>query len=188
MVPQSLLPRFSVLGITRESIPCFPKCRPPMAPMNLSQTRSLAPGQAADLLQLLELQAHWQLTTETALPPGSSYSTQDLHRRQRTFEEFRAKQQVYCGVYKTTRIPDPCSTHPSRFRAWCEMILALIDLAEPKVDTVHLIASAYRAADTIAKRSQRPLLDRSPATPDALRNLDVILAWCDGMPAVVHPE
>jgi hypothetical protein len=144
-----------------------------MPQLSLAHAENLDPAQAAELLRVLELEAAWEVTTDSTAGGVAG----DLRRRQHAFEEYRAGLAAYAARYRTDRVPEITPGVPDRLKVWCQTLRALIGKAEPKSRPVVLVAKAYRLADRIAARTNQP----PPGHPstDPAEGLDAVIAWCE---------
>lgn len=153
-----------------------------MPQMTLALAETLDPVQAAELVRVLDLEAAWEAAKGTA----GEYTLRDLHLRQKSFEEYRARLAAYAASYRTTRVPELSPTAPDRLRVWCQTVRAVAARAGGTEYPRNIVARAYRAADRVAGRLGRPPVERpAPQAPDDVtRALEAIIAWCDGVKPV----
>jgi hypothetical protein len=139
--------------------------------MTLPVARSLEPAQAAELVQVLELEAAWEGTMDPALRG----TVDNLRQRQAAFEAYRARLSVYLAAHKTNRVPEITPSGPERLGVWCQMIRVLVASAGVPAET--LAAKAYRMADRVAARTNQPPPER--LSGGVLERLDAVIAWCE---------
>jgi hypothetical protein len=78
---------------------------------------------------------------------------------------------------------------PARLAAWCRVLRVVFGRAEG-ASPAHLMGKVYRLADRVAARAGKEPVRRGPAAdlPAAVRELDVVIAWCGPEPMRVPPE
>jgi hypothetical protein len=151
---------------------------------------NLSPAQAIDLALLVDLEARWEnLRGTPARAPGGP-GTQDLQGKQKAYEAFRARLAAYNKRYAPAHAAELLLNTPSRLGKWCRAMGRLYAQVEDHAQApcpVHLVEKAYRWADRVADRAQRERLVR-PAAPAtlaaAIRDLDALAQWCDGLARV----
>jgi hypothetical protein len=155
--------------------------------MSESAAEMLDPAQAAELSQVIDLQARWENMRDDPERVGVGFSTPDLQGRQRAYEMFRARLAAYTARYRAAQVPELTLNTPDRVGAWCRAVRAVFRQAEPGAGSnrpTHAVEKAYRLADRIAARLKTGPVGRevSPGgTPSAVRNLDAVIRWCDGL-------
>jgi hypothetical protein len=151
---------------------------------------ALAPAQAAELALLIELEARWENLRTPRSPSAEEPSANDeLHAKQKAYDAFRARMRTYNLRHKPAHVPELLLNTPARLGAWCRWVRKVYGLAEhdaPVPCPAHLVEKAYRSADKLAGKVAREPAARS-APPDttqaALRELEALAEWCDGLAA-----
>ena len=113
-------------------------------------------------------------------PSKSSTSFNHLDYRQKAFHAFQKSWQEYAAKYPNLQLPVPTQTTTDRLAIWCGVLRVLFRQAEG-LSLLRVMTKVYRLADVIAaKMGEQPVL-RTPAENlvDAVRELDVVIAWCD---------
>lgn len=156
-----------------------------MPQMSLAFAESLGSAQAAELLTVLELQATWE-ETKTLSSEADGYTVKDLHRRQRTYDDYFGPLSAYYAHYQTTRIPELSPTSVDRLRTWCETVQVILRRAETPIHPIQTVARAYRAAERIAVRTQRtaPEHQANNDVNAAIQSLAAIIEWCNVKEAI----
>ena len=156
--------------------------------MSESAAEMLDPAQAAELSRVIDLQARWENMRDDPARVGAGFSTPDLQGRQRAYETFRARLAAYTARYRAAQVPELTLNTPDRVGAWCRAVRAVFRRAEPvgvgSDRPTHAVEKAYRLADRIAARLKTsPLGRESPpdGIPSAVRDLDAVIRWCDGL-------
>jgi hypothetical protein len=153
--------------------------------MNERAAEKLDPEQAAELARVIDLQSRWEnMRGET----GDSVA--QLHAIQKAFEAYRVGLAEYAARYRSEQVPDLSPSGPDRLGAWCRAVRAVCRRAEGCDCPSHLVAKAHRMADRIAARvGADPVAREPPAdTAGAIRQLDAVIAWCDGLVGLRPPE
>ncbi|HEX4610719.1 MAG TPA: hypothetical protein VH092_21190 [Urbifossiella sp.] len=144
---------------------------------------SLSPDQAAELIRVMELQACWENLRDD--PTAGGAHGPGLRERQRRYDAFRAGLAGYTARYRAGEIPELTLNSPERVGLWCRAVRAVCGRAGVGAEApVHVVGKAYRLADRIATRLKVPVADRDGQTAgmeNAIRGLDAIIAWCDGL-------
>jgi hypothetical protein len=156
-----------------------------MTPTTLTTTHPLSPRQAADLAELVELEAHWEnLRAAPVRTAAVRSTTQDLHVMQKAYEAFRARLAAYNTHYPPGHIPELLLNTPGRLGPWCRRMVDLYVQVEHDSQVpspVQVLAKAYRWADKIAGRTGKACPPRSTPAGDlqaAIRELDALGKWC----------
>jgi hypothetical protein len=108
---------------------------------------------------------------------------------QTTFEAYRSALAAYSARYKSDAVPEIASSIVERVAAWCRTVRAVIRRAEGQAGAVcpdHVVAKVYRLADRVAERSRVEQVARGSAPEGlwaAIRELDAVIRWCDGLSA-----
>jgi hypothetical protein len=149
---------------------------------------ALGPAQAAELALLIDLEARWEnLRTPPSRTPQAPSTTQDLYAKQKAYDAFRSKMRAYNLRYTPAHIPELLLNTPARLSQWCRRMRDLYRLLEqdPRVPCpIHLVEKAYRSADKLAGKVAREPASRSvppETTSAALRELEALAEWCDGL-------
>jgi hypothetical protein len=143
-----------------------------------SSAERLDPVQAAELARVLDLQSRWE-----NMRADCGDSTTRLQSLQRAFEAYRVRLTEYKTRHRSHEIPDQSPSSPDRLGAWCRMVRVLFTrAAEGNECPAQVVTKAWRLADRIAARAKlEPVGRESPAgnMAEAIRQLDVLIAWCD---------
>lgn len=146
---------------------------------------NLAPAQAVELAQLVDLEARWEnLRTTAVRAPQAHLTTQDLQGKQKAYEAFRAKLAAYNKRYAPAHVPELLLNTPVRLGIWCRAMRDLFSRVahEPQVHyPAHLLEKAYRWADRVAGRLSKDRVERTGPPGDlesAVRELDALSRWC----------
>jgi hypothetical protein len=143
----------------------------------------LAPEQAAELARVMDLQACWENLRDD--PDASHANGPGLRERQRRYDAFRSALTTYTARHKSASLPELTLNAPERLGGWCRAVRIVCERAGAEAEApVHVVGKAYRLADRIASR-----LKVAPAAREekvegvyaAIRALDAIIAWCDGL-------
>ena len=170
-----------------------------MARLTALAAESLPPDQAAELARVMELQAGWENLRDD--PAAANAHGPGLRERQRRYDAFRSGLSGYTARHRTADLPELTLSSPERVATWCRIVRAVCRRAADGADApTQVVAKAYRLADRIATRLKVAPADREdgPAgMAGAVRGLDAIIAWCDGLtggrgaaapePAAYHP-
>ncbi len=165
-----------------------------MAQITEAQIATLDPTQAADLSVLVDLEACWENLRHAPLPNvDAKTSLKDLSAKQKAYDAFHIRLVAYNKQYTPAHVPELLLNNPSRLGAWCR-VMRILFLRRPQDAhnpcPVHLLEKAYRWADRIGARMNKNLLIRKtpPITlEDAIRNLEALVQWCDGLIHSDHP-
>jgi hypothetical protein len=167
-----------------------PPARNVVAQLSERAAEDLAPAQAAELVEILDLEARWE-NLRAERPGGTpGHDTVTLRNRQRTFEAYQSRLAGYMARYKTTRVPELTPNGPQRLGNWCRTVRAVL-LRAGEGCPVHAIEKAHRLAGRIAGRVRAEALGRDdlPETvAGAIRELDTLVRWCDGLLMGDPPE
>jgi hypothetical protein len=146
--------------------------------MNESHAEKLDPERAAELARVLDLQSRW----ENMRADGSD-SVAQLQALQKAFEAYRTRLAEYSARYRGGQFPDLSPSGPDRLGAWCRAVRAVFRRAEGCECPAHVVAKAHRMADRIAARVRVEPVGREPPSDlvGAIRQLDGVIAWCDGL-------
>jgi len=155
--------------------------------MNESVAQRLDPDRAAELTRVLDLQSRW----ENMRAEGSA-STSQLQALQKAFEAYRVRLAEYTARHRSVQTPDLSPSGPSRLSAWCRAVRAVFQRAADGCDCpAQVVTKAHRLADRIATRvSAKPVTRELPPTDmaSAIRQLDSLITWCDGLVVPRTPE
>jgi hypothetical protein len=153
------------------------------------------PAQAAELARLVDLEACWENLRKGPSPRGPAAGLiQDLKARQKAYEAFHDKLVAYNKRYRPAHVPELLLNTPVRLAAWCRTMRDLYCQVEhvlPGHSPVHLLEKAHRWADRVADRLNRSRT--GPSTPPgtvgaAIRELDGLIRWCDGLAGVTTAD
>jgi hypothetical protein len=149
---------------------------------------NLGPAQAAELAQLVELEARWEnLRAAPATGADGKPTTPELQAKQRAYDAFRAKLAAYNKRYMPAHVPELLVNTPIRLRQWCRAMrnLYLNIEADPQGhNPSHLLEKAYRLADRVARNTGAAPVTRSapPATVRAaIAELEALDRWSSGL-------
>lgn len=144
--------------------------------------------QAMHLALLLEVEARYEnLRSAGSVPPGGPSTTQDLHRKQKAYEDFQATLRRYNEQYTPAHVPEVMLNKPDRLGKWCRRIrrVYLRVAQDPQTHyPVHLLEKAYRCADRLAaKLGKDPVCHTTSLSTigTALQDLDALAQWCDDL-------
>ena len=153
-----------------------------MPQLSESAAEKLAPEQAAELVRVLDLQARWENHRDDPAKSAATFS--DLQVRQKAFDAFQVAWRNYTTKYRDARIPEPTQNMPDRLVIWCRALRAVF-LRADSGNPVQVVAKVHRLADRIATRTNKEAVSRTAAEdlPAAVRELDAVIAWCDGLTA-----
>jgi hypothetical protein len=157
-----------------------------MTPTTAPTAGTLTPTQAAELAELVELEAHWENLRAAPSRTAAVRSTnQDLHAMQRAYDAFRAKLAAFNRQCPPGHTPELLLNTPARLGIWCRRMRDLYLRAEhdPRVRYPNqLLEKARRRAEGIAARTGKACPPRS-ARPgdlrDAVGELEALGQWCD---------
>ena len=162
-----------------------------MTPTPLAPTHALSPAQAADLTELVELEARWEnLRAARARTAAVQSTNEDLHGMQQAYQAFRARLAAYNTRYPRGHTPELLLNTPVRLGLWCRRMRELLAQVEHGPGTrcpVHLLEKAQRCAARIAGRLGKDCPPRVAVPgdfPTALRELDALGRWCDQLSGV----
>jgi hypothetical protein len=138
---------------------------------------AMAPEQATALVHVLDLQAQWENYCNAQ--KGALTHT-DLQTRQKAHNSFQVAWRNYSAEYHKATLSAPSQYIVDRMVIWCRTIRTVFRRAT-EGSPVEMMLKVYRVADLIAVRLGKDAVARTPALdlPAAVRELDVIIAWCD---------
>jgi hypothetical protein len=143
----------------------------------------LPPDQAAELARVMELQAAWENLRDD--PAAGNAHGPGLRERQRRYDAFRAALAGYTTRFKAPGLPELALTAPDRVAGWCRAVRAVCQRAGGGAGApVGMLGKAYRLADRIAARLKVAPAGREEPVGGmeaAVRGLDAVIAWCDGL-------
>src|SRR5436309_15449827 len=97
-----------------------------MSPTPPAPAHALSPAQAADLAELVELEAHWEnLRAAPARTAAVRSTSQDLHGMQQAYGAFRARLAAYNTRYPPGHLPELLLNTPARLGPWCRRMREL---------------------------------------------------------------
>lgn len=142
--------------------------------------------QAAELAELVELEARWEnLRAATSRTAAVRSTTQDLHGMQKAYDAFRASLTAYNNHFPPGHVPELLLNNPLRLGTWCRRMRNLYAQVEqaPQVRyPVQLLEKAYRCAARIAGRTGKACPLRPTLTGDlqtAIQELEALTQWCE---------
>ena len=155
-----------------------------MTQMNESAAERLTPVRAAELAQVLDLQSRWE-----NLRADGKDSTAHLQSLQTAFEAYRVRMAAYTAQDRSEPIPELSPTKPGRLGVWCGTVRAVLRRAESGDCPTHIVAKAHRVADQIAVRlkSKQGGWETPKDMAGAIRQFDMVIAWCDGLAGKPRP-
>jgi hypothetical protein len=144
----------------------------------------LAPEQATALVRVIDLQAKWD-----GLSAAKELQTTGLHARQKANDAYQAALRDYKAKHPKADIPEPTHAIPERLVVWYRVLRAVFEKAESG-SPAEVMGNVYRLADRVAERMGKEQVARSPVTdlPGAVRELDVVIAWCDALVPPLKPN
>src|SRR5438105_7442838 len=129
------------LGLRRQ------KARTLMPDLTAASAEALHPAQAAQLCQLVEVEARWENLRRTPSPdPAVRATTADLLGRQKAYELFHTKLTAYNKAYRPGHVAELLLNNPSRLGTWCRRMrdLCLAAAREPQCQCpASLVEKAY---------------------------------------------
>jgi hypothetical protein len=142
------------------------------------------PAQVAALAELVELEARWENLRHQPTPKGSPLPRKTLVKKQLAHDAFQSKLLAYNRRYTPPHVPELLLNTAARLGKWCQAMRDLYRLVEPDLSARcpdNIVDKAYRWADCIARRTNRPLV--SPrASPrfvgDVIAELESLGRWC----------
>ena len=152
--------------------------------MKESAAERLSPARATELAQVLDLQAQWENLRADGID-----STTQLQSLQKAFEAYRVRLVAYTADVRGEPIPELSPTKPDRLGAWCRTVRAVLKRADLGGECpVHVVSKMHRLADRIATRVKTEPASRESVTniTTAIRELDTVIAWCDGLNGTFH--
>lgn len=144
-----------------------------------------SPEQATALVRLLDLQAKWD---GLLVQRGQKTALSELHARQKANDAYQSALREYTAKYRFTDIPEPTQAMPRRMAIWCRVLRIVFSKAHGAVPT-EVMAKVYRLADRLAERLGKDPVARQ-AVEDmsgAVRELDVVISWCDELATATTP-
>ena len=153
-----------------------------------ASARTLDPAQATELARLVDLEARWENLRKTPFHASETGdTTQDLNRKQKAYDAFRAQLVAYNKLYTPAHVPELLLNTPSRLGIWCRRMRDLYLIVENDPQShcpVSLLEKAYRWADHVGIRMNKDRLSRStpPSTiRAAIQDLEALGQWCDDL-------
>src|SRR5262245_8728470 len=161
--------------------------------MSESNAAHLDPAQAAELARVIDLHARWENLRANPARLTAAYSVLDLQELQRAFEAYRVRQAAYTARYHAAEIPELTRNSPERVGTWCRVVRAVFRRAEREAGSAypaHAVEESLRLADQIAARRKKDPVERvapENSIGGAIRILDMVIRWCDGLADPVAP-
>jgi hypothetical protein len=144
----------------------------------------LSQAQAAALAELVELEARWENLRRQPTPKGGPLPRETLVRKQRAHDAFQAKLRAYNRRYTPPHVPELLLNTAARLCKWCQAMRDLYRLVESDLSARcpdSIVEKAYRWADRIARRTNRPLVS-AQASPrlvgEFIAELESLGRWC----------
>jgi hypothetical protein len=150
----------------------------------MSETASASP-RTCDLALLVELEARWENLRPDSSGLTNQRSTQaELSARQRAYEAFQMKQAEYAKKYPPGYVPAFQRGTSVRLAAWLRNMRDLYQQVEeaPQMPSpVHVLAKAYRCADSLADKAGKERFSRTAAdtVKAAVAELEALARWCN---------
>jgi len=148
------------------------------------------PAQATELALLVDLEARWEnLRLDQTAARSKTSTSDDLKHIQKVYDAFHVKLVAYNKQYRPAHVPELLLNSATRLQVWCRGMTRLFrsvqhDAAAPC--PLHCMEKAYRCADRIADRIQKPRCVR-PAQPAsvaaAVQDLERLTEWCEALMA-----
>jgi hypothetical protein len=105
----------------------------------------------------------------------------DLLARQKSSEAYQVALREYAAVYGTNRLPEVTQAMPRRLAFWCRTLRGVFQLAEGAYPAALMEKVARQAERTAIKAGREPVvLTVGETLADAIRQLDAVIAWCEG--------
>jgi hypothetical protein len=135
------------------------------------------------LAELVEAEAAWENIPVT-LPPDVTAAVAGLRAKQAAYDAYRAKLVAFNARFKPGHVGGGTYATPARLAAWCRKTRDIFRELDPAAPCpVHLMAKARRFAGRVAALTGGAA--PSPTAPSdvggAIRELDGIADWCDGL-------
>jgi hypothetical protein len=174
-IPGDQPPRSITLAVRR-----IPDREGQHAAVDRIRCRETLPESVTELFRILDLQAAGENHHDD--PAKSAASVSDLHARTKAFDAFQVmwRRLRFAAKQPHLQLPTPAPNMPDRLSVWSRILRVLFQRAEGGYP-VQVMAKVFRIADRIAaKMGEKPVV-RTPAEnlADAVRELDVVIAWCD---------
>ncbi len=145
-------------------------------------------AQAMHLAQLLDLEARYEnLRSARSGLPRVPETTQDLHSKQKAYENFQAALRRYNQQYTPAHVPEAMLNKPNRLGKWCRRIrnVYLQVGQDPQAHyPAHLAEKAYRCADRLAAKLGKGPVSHSTSSGTIgafLQDLEALAQWCDAL-------
>ncbi|WP_439626865.1 hypothetical protein [Gemmata sp.] len=137
----------------------------------------LTPGQAAELVRVLDAHAAWD--DRRPGPTGGATPHADLRARQRAFDTFRSAWRGYAPKYPGVPLPEPGRNSPDQLAAWCRVLRVVFRLAAAW--PARVMDRVHRLADGVSAGAGEHPVGRTTAGDEAEagHDLDAVIAWCD---------
>lgn len=160
-----------------------------MPPLTESAAEKLTPVQATAMVRVLELQANWEALLKDKAQKDNQAGLRD---RQKAHDAFQVAWSEYVAKYRASQLPEPTHNVPDRLAVWCHTLRVVFQRAE-RGDPFHLMAKVYLLADQIAMKLGKEPVGRKPvvdlaALAAAIRELEVVIAWCDELVKLLRPS
>lgn len=143
--------------------------------------------QAKELLQLVDLEAHWENLRNTSTASPGSLSLELLQEKQRAHLAFQSHLVAYNQRHAPAHIPELLLNTPARLGKWCGQMRDLcrqVEQAGRMQNCSHLAAKAHRWADKIARRLGKDPVPRGPAPAEGMditSILESVGQWCSDL-------
>jgi len=159
-----------------------------MPDMRVVAGRNLDPAQATELAVLVDMEARWENLRKAPPPnPRAGYTLLDLQGRQKAYEAFHAKLVAYNKRFTPAHAPELLLNTTARLGTWCGAMRDLFRQVEQNPRSpypAHVLEKAFRWANQVGARLQKPCLQPSPAPftiAGAIHDLEALTAWCVGL-------
>jgi hypothetical protein len=166
-----------------------------MPEMSKVPAGQLDPAQAAELSRLVDLEACWENLRKGPRPgPAAVSLTRDLTARQKAYDAFHDKLVAYNKRFTPAHVPELLLNTPPRLAAWCRTMRDLYHQVEQGPQghcPVSLLEKAHGWADRMAARLNKDRAGPSTAPHTlgaAIRDLEALAQWCDGLLAVTSAD
>ena len=109
-----------------------------MPQLNELAAEKLRPEQAAELVCVLDRQAHWENHRDDPAKSAATFS--DLQARRKAFDAFQVAWRNYTAKYRDALLPEPTQNMSDRLALWCRALRAVFRLAARRPELLGLLA------------------------------------------------